>query len=67
MYAMVVHCPLVTDFNILKNVTLNEDVTLQFPPSQKQCAGAPSVQDLQLSSITPANFSIVSDATPIFV
>ncbi|KAM5262715.1 protein arginine N-methyltransferase 7 [Ctenodactylus gundi] len=36
------------------------------PPDLERCAGAPSVCDIQLNQVSPADFTVLSDVLPMF-
>ena len=64
IYAQVVECPLVQNWNKLKDI-FNDDgeIMIQVPDSIKKCAGSAAVHDIQLSQL-PTD-SIVTIVPPI--
>lgn len=52
-------------FPIRVQTRLGEQVIV--PPSElERCPGAPSVYDIQLNQVSPADFTVLSDVLPMF-
>ncbi|XP_021112457.1 protein arginine N-methyltransferase 7 isoform X4 [Heterocephalus glaber] len=52
-------------FPVRVQTSLGEQVII--PPSDlEQCPGAPSVYDIQLNQVSPADFTVLSDVLPMF-
>lgn len=52
-------------FPVRVQTSLGEQVIV--PPSElERCPGAPSVYDIQLSQVSPADFTVLSDVLPMF-
>ena len=66
IYAQVVDCQLLPNWNVLKTINLPNSKAIHFPTSMALCSGAPSVHDLQLSEIKPKQFTEISEPIPVF-
>lgn len=52
-------------FPVRVQTSLGEQVIV--PPSElERCPGAPSVYDIQLNQVSPADFTVLSDVLPMF-
>ncbi len=66
LYAQVVNCPLVPNWNQLQPIHLPNGVSITFPETITACAGVPSVHDVQLSEIKEDQFTPLSAPVPVF-
>ncbi|CAL8070134.1 unnamed protein product [Orchesella dallaii] len=67
VYAQVMDSPEVEKWNSLpEKLEVSEKLDVTFPSNIRECAGVPSVQDLQLDAIQRSEFKPLSPPIPIF-
>lgn len=66
VYAQVVESPLISRWNRLHELHINESTSIMPPLDVQSCPGAAAVHDLQLENIDPEKISFLTDVVPVF-